>query len=299
MGVFDPAMSIYLAYRLRQFAAMGYSGFEGRHFSMFHDIMEDMGPAADLQVLLTALAFGYILRNEVGHDQIPDDPFVESERRQIFFGAAVGIPTFYVRQDTRNRFLARILGTVQDTRLSRRYRGYVRVQRKAYCQALVEMIRRDGRELIEQMALGDVIEDLAARLAAPERGAARRLTMGILETAGAEHPLQLSGAEFNTAAERYYRGALKNRAIRDAFGLLEEDFKAIDAFSAWREGTFNKDLYTLLGGRSAPDFLGGVKRDLLTAQADPGTLRTTIQVMLLTLERDRRRQAAGAGECAR
>jgi hypothetical protein len=149
------------------------------------------------------------------------------------------------------------------------------------------------------MALGEVIEDLAARLAAPERGAARRLTAGILETAGAEHPLQLSGAEFNTAAERYYRGGLKKRAIQDAFGLLEEDFKAIDAFSAWREGTFNKDLYTLLGGRSAPDFLGGVKRDLLTAQADPGTLRTTIQVMLLTLERDRRRQAAGAGECAR
>jgi hypothetical protein len=298
MGVFDPAMSIYLAYRLRQFAAMGYSGFEGRHFSMFHDIMEDMGPAADLQVLLTALAFGYVLRNDVTHAQIPDDPFVESERRQIFFGAAVGIPTFYVRQDTRNRFLARILGTVQDTRLSRRYKGYVRVQRQAYCRALVETIRSDGRELIEQMGLGDVIEDLAARLAAPERGAARRLTMGILETAGAEHPLQLSGAEFNTAAERYYRGGLKNRAIRDAFGLLEEDFKAIDAFSAWREGTFNKDLYTLLGGRSAPDFLGGVKRDLLTAQADPGTLRTTIQVMLLTLERDRRRQAAGAGECA-
>ncbi|MGD8540705.1 MAG: hypothetical protein PVI39_00335 [Desulfobacteraceae bacterium] len=297
MGVFDPAMSIYLAYRLRQFAAMGYSGFEGRHFSMFHRIMEDMGPAADLQVLLTALAFGYVLRNEVGHDQIPDDPFVESERRQIFFGAAVGIPTFYVRQDTRNRFLARILGTVQDTRLSRRYRGYVRVQRQAYCQALVETIRRDGRELIEQMALGDVIEDLAARLAAPERGAARRLTAGILETAGAEHPLQLSGAEFNTAAERYYRGALKNQAIRDAFGLLEEDFKAIDAFSTWREGTFNKDLYTLLGGRSAPDFLGGVKRDLLTARADPDTLRTTIQVMLLTLERDRRRQAAITGAC--
>jgi hypothetical protein len=299
MGVFDPAMSIYLAYRLRQFGAMGYSGFEGRHFSMFHGVSEDMGPAADLQVLLTALAYGYIFRNDVTHAQIPDDPFVESERRQIFFGAAIGIPTFYVRQDTRNRFIARILGTVQNTRLSRRYKGYVRVQRQAYCQALVEMIRRDGRELIEQMGLGGMLDDLAARLAVPEACAARKLTAGILETAGADHPLELSGAEFNAAAERYYRGPLKNKNINEAFGLLEEDFKAIDAFSSWREGTFNKDLYTLLGGRSAPDFLGGVKRDLLTAQADPGTLRTTIQVMLLTLERDRRRQAAGDKECAR
>lgn len=299
MGVFDPAMSIYLAYRLRQFGAMGYSGFEGRHFSMFHGVSEDMGPAADLQVLLTALAYGYIFRNDVTHAQIPDDPFVESERRQIFFGAAIGIPTFYVRQDTRNRFIARILGTVQNTRLSRRYKGYVRVQRQAYCQALVEMIRRDGRELIEQMGLGGMLDDLAARLAAPEAGAARKLTAGILETAGADHPLELSGTEFNAAAERYYRGPLKNKNINEAFGLLEEDFKAIDAFSAWREGTFNKDLYTLLGGRSAPDFLGGVKRDLLTAQADPETLRTTIQVMLLTLERDRRRQAAGDEERAR
>lgn len=296
MGVFDPAMSIYLVYRLRQFAAMGYSGFEGRHFSMFHSVQEDMGPAADLQVLLTALACGYVLRNDVTHTQIPDDPFVESERRQIFFGAAIGIPTFYVRQDTRNRFLARILGTVRNTRLSRRYKGYVRVQRQAYCEALVEMIRCDGRELIQQMGLGDMLEDLAARLAAPERSAARKLTGGILETAGATDPLKLSGAEFNAAAERYYRGALKNKAIQEAFGLLEDDFKAIDAFSAWREGTFNKDLYALLGGRSAPDFLAAVKRDLLAAKAGPETLRTTIQVMLLTLERDRRRQAAGEKE---
>lgn len=298
MGIFDPAMSLYLIYRLRQFDTMGYSGFEGRHFSMFHSIADDMGPAADLQVLITALAWGYIFGSDVTHDQIPDDPFVESERRQIFFGAAIGIPTFYVRQNTRNRFLARILGTVQNTRLSRRYKGFVRVPRQSYCEVLVQMIRTDGRDLIQQMGLEGVIDDLAARLADPQRGAARKLTEGILKTAGATDPMRLSGAEFNSAAERYYRVELKNRAIAEAFGLLEADFKAIDAFSSWREGTYNKDLYALLGGRSAPDFLAAAKRDLLADKAGTDTLRTTIQVMLLTLARDRRQYAVGGEEAA-
>jgi hypothetical protein len=30
---------------------------------------------------------------------------VESERRQILFGAAVGIPTFFVQRDSSNTFL--------------------------------------------------------------------------------------------------------------------------------------------------------------------------------------------------
>jgi len=93
MGVFDEQMSLYLLYKLREFARMGFSGFEGRHYSLFGSFREDMGRATDLQVLITALAYKYMAEG-IRHCHIPDDPEIESERRQVFFGAAVAIPTF-------------------------------------------------------------------------------------------------------------------------------------------------------------------------------------------------------------
>ena len=44
-----------------------------------------MGRAVDLQMLLNALAFKYIAEGKLTHQHIPDNPSVESERRQIFF----------------------------------------------------------------------------------------------------------------------------------------------------------------------------------------------------------------------
>jgi hypothetical protein len=73
---------------------MGFSGFEGRHYSMFHSIMNDMAYAINLQILITALAYKYIVNGTITHQSIPDNPSIESERRQIIFGQAIGIPTF-------------------------------------------------------------------------------------------------------------------------------------------------------------------------------------------------------------
>jgi hypothetical protein len=57
---------------------------------------------------------------------------VESERRQAFFGAAIGIPTFYVHRDSGNLFLHRILRRTRGTRPSHRYPGYLRVYNREY-----------------------------------------------------------------------------------------------------------------------------------------------------------------------
>ena len=61
---------------------MGYSGFKRCYYSQFSSLLEDMAPAASFQNLLTALAFKYILSGKVKHADIPDNPFVESERQQ-------------------------------------------------------------------------------------------------------------------------------------------------------------------------------------------------------------------------
>jgi len=76
MGTFDAKMSTYLLYRLREFAVMGFSGFEGRHYSLFENLEEDMGQAVSIQALITALAFKYIAKEGISHQHIPDDPSI-------------------------------------------------------------------------------------------------------------------------------------------------------------------------------------------------------------------------------
>ncbi len=71
LGVFDTKMSPYLLYRLREFSTIGFSGFEGRHYSIFESIVNDMSEAANIQTLITALAYKYILQGEVTHLHIP------------------------------------------------------------------------------------------------------------------------------------------------------------------------------------------------------------------------------------
>ncbi len=134
LGVFDTRMSLYLALRLREFSQMGFCGLESRYYSLFASFGEDMAPAVDLQNLIAALSFRYVLDGHVTHAHIPDDPFLESERRQVFFGAAIGIPTFFVRQDTDNLFLRAIVEKAHNVRASRRYTGYLRVHNIEYCK---------------------------------------------------------------------------------------------------------------------------------------------------------------------
>ncbi len=65
MGVFDEQMPLYQLVRLREFSKMGFCGFEHRYYSIFDDILSDMGAAVDFQNLLTALSFQYILSGKV------------------------------------------------------------------------------------------------------------------------------------------------------------------------------------------------------------------------------------------
>ena len=229
LGTFHTTMPLYLLYRLRRYDDLGFSGFEGRHYSQFENIQNDLGHAASLQVLLSALAFHYIFRDGIHHIDIPDTPRIESERRQIFFAAAIGIPTVYIHRQSRNRFLQRLLRDVPETRFSHRYPGYVRVKIKAYQRALVHIIRRDAPELIEQFQVETCLDDLEARLASPRDGAAGRLTRGILNEAGAKAPLQLPAEAFNQAGERYYRDTLRRKHMEEGLDLFEKVLAAIDA----------------------------------------------------------------------
>lgn len=283
LGVFDSRMPLYLPYRQRQFAVMGFSGFEGRHYSLFENLRDDMGHAVALQTLVTAFAYRLMAEGRLRHRQIPDDPTTESERRQIFFGAAVGIPTFFIRRNSRNVFLRRILRRTRDIRPSRRYPGYLRVKVAAYQRALVELLREEAAELVEALGVGDTLDDLALRLEDPSASALGRLTRGILDDLGACDPLKVPARDFNLAAEKYYRDTLRQRHLRDAFAELGADLQVVA-----KDGPeeLRRALAELLAGGEVPAFLQKALPQVLQGRADHRLLRRLIGLTLCAVAFD-------------
>jgi hypothetical protein len=287
LGVFDGQMSVYLLYKLREFAAMGFSGFEGRHYSLFDSLEEDLGGATDLQNLVTLLAFKYLAEGKLTHGHIPDAPSVESERRQIFFGAAIGIPTFYVRKDSGNLFLRKILLRTRNVRASSRYPGYLRVQNREYCRALVHLLLEDGAGLIELLGLEEAMADLMARLEYPERrSAAGKLTRGILDSANAKSPLQLAAREFNLGAEKYYRETLRQRHTDEGLRFLEEDCRRADLAATDLADGVREALADILEGERSTRFLAGVERELDGERVPVDALGKLIALLLVTIHQD-------------
>ncbi|MEW6428008.1 MAG: hypothetical protein AB1568_08250 [Thermodesulfobacteriota bacterium] len=255
LGVFDRNMAAYLLYRLRTMDGMGYSGFEGRYYSLFPGFGADMAEAADLQVLLTAVAFRHILSGSVHHHDIPDDPTVESERRQIFFGAALGIPTFYVAQNTGNRFLKDILSRVEEIRKSRRYPGYLRVKNRAYRLALVRYLREEERDLVGMLDGAGLLASLEDRLRDEHRlSAATRMSETVLGKPGGS-PLDLDAEVFNTSLEEGYRTRLRLQQIREALDCLNTLFRNAGRDPAVDRHHLGATVDAILGGEALESFL--------------------------------------------
>ncbi len=289
LGVFHPQMPLYLLYRIRKYSQMGFSGFEGRYYSTFHSIMDDMGRATSLQSLLSALAYKYILLNEITHEDIPDTPFIESERRQIFFGAAIGIPTFYVHKSTPNVFMRKILKKTHGIRNSRRYPGFLRVKNTSYRRALIQTIKDDAKDLIEILNLQETIANLEMRVEKPEiYSAGAKLKKGILEHAGISDPFKLSGMEFNSAVESYCRNDLRKRHMEEALKLLKEDFNKLDMWADFRDNAYKDALKNILHSKTAAEFLEETAKGILQDDLSVETLRRLIHLIILSIHADQK-----------
>lgn len=291
LGVFDKRMSVYLPYKLREFEVMGFSGFEARHYSLFEQFDGDMGRATDLQMLLNALAFKLIAGGACSHHHIPDTPFIESERRQILFGAAIGIPTFFVRKETPNRFLRSILKKTKNTRPSRRYSGYLRILHQDYRLALLQFIREEGRELVEAFGFTSLLDDLELRLRDPVRyGAAGRLTRGILATEGAESPFDMGAREFNLAAERYYREDLRQMQICEGWKYASKDIKAMAAGKIPLSLELRNEVDTILGSRETENFLNQSHGELMSDSLSRKTAAQLLQLLIIAEDIDSKKE---------
>jgi hypothetical protein len=284
MGVFDSCMSPYLLYRNRACSAMGFSGFEGRYYSLFENITEDMGDAAGLQTLLTCLAFKYMFTGQISHASIPDNPTTESERRQIFFGSAIGIPTFFVSKNSRNQFMRKILSKTAKIRSSRRYPGYFRVYHIEYKKALIRILKEDASDLIEMMGLRQTIDNLFRRVDAwGDCAAASRLTRGILNEAGALSPMELTGDEFNDAAEKFYRETLRKQHMEEAFELVLQTAKDFEDNKIRADHHFKQAMWNLMGGKNLYEFTGPLKKQIINHCAGIEVLKKFICILILLI----------------
>lgn len=284
-GVFDCKMAMYLLYRQREYAKMGFSGFEGRHYSLFPSLVRDLAPAADLQALITAMCYRQALSGRLSHALIPDGPELESERRQIFFGAAVGVPTFFVRADTPNLYLKMIVERCRRVRPSRRYPGYLRVYNLEYRRALLGMLREEAADLSEALDAGETLRDLADRLEDwPRRSAAGRLTQGVLEELGARDPLAVPAEEFNLAAERYYRTTLLKEHMGEALDLAAADVRALEAAPELAFSQRRRSLEHAAGGRGAAELVAALRPRVLERSADQEELGSLINLLLITIQ---------------
>ena len=278
MGVFESSMSIYLPYRQRITGVAGYSGFEGRSYSLFANLKNDMAEAVDLQNLITALASKYVLAGKITHSDIPDRPSIESERRQIFFCSAIGIPTFYVRKDSGNRFIKKILAGVGEQRNSRRYNGYIRVKVDDYLRGLVKIIRADGADLIDSMKLQARMESLTERLADKTRSSSSVLIDGALKlTGGKKKGMSLAAEEFNSSMENYYRTTLKDNYFNEALDLLIEECRELEKLG---DPHFRQVMAAGSGDKSSEAFINGHRRALVSETADITVINKMIAMSL-------------------
>lgn len=283
LGVFDERMSLYLLYKLRAQSVMGFSGFEGRHYSLFWNHTDDFAQAASMQALVTALAFQYIARGEVSHEDIPDDPMTESERRQYLFATAVGVGTVNVREAGPNRFLTRILMKTHKTRASRRYAGHLRVRCEDYRMALVAMLEEDASDLIESFQMQECMRSLRDRLSNQDSSTAGKLTHGILNSVGSPSAFDLSGEEFALAAEGYYRRELRAQYLREACESVREELCAIDQGVSEQATQYRGLVTAMIGTRSAVDAFTEEQPLLLAETADAETLQRCLGLCIMSI----------------
>ncbi len=222
MGVFDKRMSLYQFIKLRSFGNMGYSGFEGRHYSLFYNLLDDFSQAANLQHLLSLFALKLIAQGRITHQHIPDKPFWESERRQMVFGCALGIPTFFVQLHSQNEFLKWILKRVNNCRVSKRYTDSVRVYSNEYQLGLLKVLKEEASDLIEHLNMETTIWDLEMRLKEPDICSSfGQISNAILLEGGKTSAFDFSSDDFNMTAERYYRTRLRTKHLRESYDLLK------------------------------------------------------------------------------
>jgi hypothetical protein len=244
-----------------------------------------MAEAVDMQNLVTALACRYILEGKINHHDIPDQPSIESERRQIFFGKAIGIPTFYVRADTGNRFLKKILGDIPSQRNSKRYKGYVRIRHDEYNLALLRLLETDAADLIASQNLEPRMVSLRQRLTDDGSSTFAKIIAGVRdELPGKKSLFNFPAEVFNGAMERYYRTGLKARYLGEALDVFVDDCQRLEKLG---DPCLKQVMTAITTEVTASEYITRNRQAILDESANPGQLQEMLRISLAIIHHER------------
>jgi hypothetical protein len=237
-------------------------------------------------LLLTSLACRLIASGQLSHADVPDDPQVESERRQIFFGAALGVPTFFVHQRSGNRLLWSLVSQAQRVRPSRRYPHYLRVHNHEYRRALLRYLRGNGLDICQAMGRPRLLDELEARLESPGASAAQVITRAVLERTGERTALEVRAQDFNQAAEDYYRQDLRRVHLAEGLQALAEDLASLHFRRAAQGPEFRQALAFCLGQGEPASLVAELSPALLVDELTPDDALRLINLLLISLAHD-------------
>ncbi|MFH1155938.1 MAG: hypothetical protein V1793_19190 [Pseudomonadota bacterium] len=286
MGMFDKRMPMYMLMRMRKASVHGFSGFEGRYYSTFDSLLTDLGQAIQIQQLILCLAYKLIFQFKVTHDHIPDAPLAESQRRQIFFGSAMGLDHIILEKDASYRFLDDIVSTIPSLRkvlLSWKSGASVKVSIRDYRMALVKFLEDQAGDIVLESGMQSVLKDLMLRIAHPgHRGVLGKMTRAVLGQTGRKTPFSLSAESFNLAMESHYRNDLRKKHMAEGFEVLMDNCQRLDLWAGFRDPDSGEALAGILTKGSAQEFLVEHKDGILDETAAVPVLEKAIQLMILS-----------------
>jgi hypothetical protein len=108
--------------------------------------------------------------------------------------------------------------------------------------------------------------------------------------------MSLSGAEFNSAAERYYRDTLRKQHLEEALELLQKNIAAILLADVSCGNDSVAILRSIFGNVDPVMFVRSVKSDLVEGCASEDTIIKTVQLSLLSIYYDRKENATALQE---
>ncbi len=287
LGIVDQRMSFYMPLRLRERHRDGYSGFEARYYSLFPSYDRDMAPAANLQQFLLAFAYRLALQGEVTHEEIPDDPTSESERRQPFFFSAAGAARVLRASRLAQSVAAHHPAELQEDPTEPTTSGVLPRFRFETIAGLLAFVQQTGSDLAESMDMQETLADLALRCANRELEASNRLT-GRVMGGSAEGAMRVEAREFNRMAEEFYRDGLRREHLREAFSHLREDLATVEKLEGdeWR--------HRIRHGVRVQDparFLQDIEPRVPTDDLSLQEVAALLNLLLVLTERDTRRTA--------
>lgn len=276
-SVFDSRMSMYLPFKPRSYDSHGFVGIESRIHSLFPSFKQDFALCSDLLILLTAFAHQQIIAGRVNHDSIPDDPDSESERRQLIFASALGLPTAFIRPHGPDLFMGRVLAYCEGSRRSYRYKGKIRVSVQEYLKGCLKLIKVSSSELISHLGMSETIQEIESRIDYPrERSSAGRITGAVLKNLQVSSPMNVCAQKFNQGLEEWCRGDLCNDQLEEAF----EDLRA--TLIRLKPNTeFQSQVSELENIQNPLGFVDEVQKSIVQQDCSEDKIATLISLMIL------------------